>query len=95
MSGSMRSPHENEKQEEEDLPFNGPTEWYPYRCLACDFEMWVEDIIVDAFPPDGPGKCPIVNCMKCGHDFVRDIKKDTLMSEKDPNFILKQAKGSK
>ena len=58
--GTMRNLQESEKQEDNDLPFNGPTEWYPYHCLACDCKMWVEDIIVDAFPPDGPGKCPIV-----------------------------------
>ena len=82
----------NGQREDNDLPFNGPTEWYPYHCLACDCEMWVEDIIVDAFPPDGPGKCPIVCCPECGQDFVMDIEKDTLMSETDPNLIPERAK---
>ena len=38
--------------------FNGPNEWYPYFCATCDFRMWVQDIVVDAFPPDGPENAP-------------------------------------
>ena len=90
----MRSSHGNKQKEDNDLPFNGPGEWYPYRCLACNYKMWVEDIIVDAFPPDGPGKCPIIGCMNCGNDFIRDIEKETLMSKTDPNLIPEQAKDS-
>jgi hypothetical protein len=32
----------------------------------------VEEIIVDAFPPDGPGHCPIVECPHCGGSFCCD-----------------------
>jgi hypothetical protein len=94
MSKTLKTIHANEQLEDEDLPFNGPTQWYPYRCLACKCKMWVEDIIIDAFPPDGPGKCPIVCCPKCGQDFVRDIKRETIISENDPNLILEQEKNN-
>lgn len=83
----MKTIHKNEQQEDNGLPFNGPGEWYPYRCRACNYTMWIEDIIVDAFPPNGPGKCPIIYCPICEQDFVRDIKKETIMSKTDPNFI--------
>jgi DNA-directed RNA polymerase subunit RPC12/RpoP len=86
MNRTMRIHDENKQREDKDLPFNGPVEWYPYHCPACGYKMWVEDIVVDAFPPDGPGRCPIIGCMKCGQDFVRDIEMDTLMSENDPNL---------
>lgn len=76
------------KKEEQynDFPFNCPTEWYPYVCRACGYKYLVEDIIIDAFPSDGPGDCPIVCCHECGKDFVRDIKQPTIMSEEDPNY---------
>jgi hypothetical protein len=54
--------------------------------------MWVEDIVVDAFPPNGPGKCPIICCPECGRDFVRDVKRKTFMSKTDPNSISEMEK---
>ena len=71
--------------EDGDLPFSGPSEWYPYHCRACECGMWVEEIIIDAFPPDGPGGCPLICCPECGKDFVMDITRDTIMSKTDPN----------
>jgi len=71
--------------EDNDLPFSGPSEWYPYYCRACEYKMWVEDIIIDAFPPDGPGECPILCCPKCEKNIVREIKTESFMSETDPN----------
>jgi len=65
--------------------FNGPNEWYPYLCATCGFRMWVQDIVVDAFPPDGPGKCPIICCPKCGESFVFDVKRNVIRSRTDPN----------
>jgi len=44
--------------QENDLPFNGPSEWYPYRCRACDYKERVEDVFIDAFPPNGPAIAP-------------------------------------
>jgi len=73
------------KFEENDLPFSGPSEWYPYYCCACKLKIWVEDIVIDAFPPDGPGKCPILCCPECGKNLIRDMKADSFMSEADPN----------
>ncbi|MDP6477409.1 MAG: hypothetical protein QF502_05825 [Nitrospinaceae bacterium] len=68
-----------------DDPFTGPSEWYPYHCCACQCKMWVEDIVVDAFPSNGPGNCPIIICPECGKDFVRAISEQSIMSETDPN----------
>lgn len=76
----------NANEQFNDFPFNGPGEWYPYVCRACKYKYFVEDIIIDAFPHDGPGDCPIICCYECGGDFVRDIKRPTIMSEKDPNY---------
>jgi len=72
--------------EDNDLPFGGTSEWYPYYCRACKCRMWVEDIIIDAFQPDGPGKCPIICCPECGKKFVMDISRDIIKSETDPNM---------
>jgi len=47
--------------------------------------MWVEDIVVDAFPPDGPANCPVIICPECGKDFVMTISGQTIMSISDPN----------
>lgn len=55
-----------------DGPWTGPSEWYRYRCRSCNHTDWVEEIIVDAFPPNGPGNCPIVQCPKCGGSFCCD-----------------------
>ena len=65
----MKNDEQEQDWEDNDLPFGGPSEWYPYCCRACECRMWVEDIIIDAFPPDGPGKCPFICCPQCGKDF--------------------------
>ena len=64
---------------DQDIPFNGPTEWYPYICRACKYKELTEDIIIDAFPGDGPDNCPILYCPECGGDFVRNVKRPTIM----------------
>ena len=33
---------------------------------------WVEDIIVDGFPPTEPGGCPALICPECGRQFLWD-----------------------
>lgn len=80
----MDDEHINTGQDD-DRPFNGPSEWYPYICYACNCKIWIEDIIVDSFPPNGPGKCPVLYCPVCEKRFVRDIKRDSILSETDPN----------
>jgi len=39
-----------------------PSHWYNYRCRSCEHRDWVEDIIVDGFPPTEPGGCPALIC---------------------------------
>jgi predicted nucleic acid-binding Zn ribbon protein len=56
----------------QDRPWEAPQEWYRYRCLSCSHTHWVEDIIVDAFPPVEPGGCPELICPACGGRFLRD-----------------------
>ncbi len=84
----MNEPKDATHNQEDDLPFNGPSEWYPYRCRACAYKELVEDLFIDAFPPDGPGNCPIMYCPECGGDFVRDTSKSTTMSTTDPNNMI-------
>lgn len=70
---------------ENDLPFDGPSEWYPYHCRACNYKALVEEVFIDSFPPNGPGNCPILGCPECGGDFVRHTTIPTTMSKTDPN----------
>jgi hypothetical protein len=68
-------------------PFGGPDEWYPYICLDCNHEEFVEDIFIDSFPPSGPGDCPTMGCSECGGwNFVRNTILQTVMSKDDPNI---------
>jgi hypothetical protein len=85
MRYTVKADGSGQSWEDNDLPFSGPSEWYPYRCRACECKMWVEDIMVDAFPPSGPGGCPILHCPNCDKKFVRDTTKDSILSETDPN----------
>ena len=70
-----------------DRPFGGTIEWYPYVCPVCNYKELTEEIIIDAFPPDGPGNCPILSCPKCENDFIRDIKRPTIMKESNPKYF--------
>ena len=49
-----------------------PKTWFKYHCPSCDHADWIEDIIVDAFPPDGPGGTPILICPNCHGTYLRD-----------------------
>jgi len=68
----------------ETLPFSGPSQWYSYRCLSCDHTDWVEDIIVDAFPPERPGGFPVVYCPECNGDFKCDESTPSISSLEKP-----------
>ena len=68
-----------------DGPWTGPSEWYRYRCRSCNHRDWVEEIVVDAFPPDGPGDCPILECPNCGGNFCCDPEIPTKHSLSHPD----------
>lgn len=53
-----------------DIPWHAPSHWYNYRCHSCDHRDWVEDIIVDGFPPTEPDGCPALICPECGGEFL-------------------------
>ena len=55
-----------------ERPWHSPSHWYNYHCRSCDHRDWVEDIIVDGFPPTEPGGCPILICPECGGEFLGD-----------------------
>ncbi len=59
-------------QETEEYPWMGPSDWYKYRCRSCDYTDWVEDIVVDAFPPVEPGGLAAIVCPKCSGLFLYD-----------------------
>ena len=49
-----------------------PSTWYRYRCPSCNFITWIEDIVVDAFPPEKPGGLPLIGGgTECGNDILR------------------------
>ena len=55
-----------------EAPWNGPSTWYKYRCPSCEFTTWIEDIVIDAFPPERPGGLPLISgCIECGNDILR------------------------
>ena len=56
----------------EEIPWHTPSHWYNYHCRSCNHRDWVEDIVVDAFPPTEPGGCPALLCPECGGVFLRD-----------------------
>ena len=33
----------------EGPPYLGPSQWYNYKCVSCNYETQVEDIVVDAY----------------------------------------------
>ena len=74
----------NKEQEGIDIPFQGPTTWCNYRCRSCDHADWIEDIIVDAFPPTEPGGCPELICPKCEGQFLRDPSVPEITSSTKP-----------
>ena len=70
-----------------DEPFTGPSEWYKYRCHSCSYEDWVEDIVVDAFPPLEPGGFGAIVCPKCSGSFRCDTTEPTKRSYQHPDQL--------
>ena len=71
---------------EEFLEFNpNPSSWYKYRCRSCDHNEWVEDIVVDAFPPTEPGGFPEIVCPECGGSFLCDTSEPVKSSRQHPD----------
>ena len=76
---------------EEFLEFNpNPSEWYKYRCRSCDHADWIEDIIVDAFPPIEPGGYPALTCPECGGQFLCDTSQPEIRSFTKPDCPSRQ-----
>ena len=55
-----------------EMPWHEPKLWASYRCRSCDNTDWVEEIILDAFPPTEPGGYPALLCPNCGETFLFD-----------------------
>ena len=71
-----------------DEPFTGPSDWYKYRCRSCNHTDWVEDIVVDAFPPDEPGGFPPIVCPECGGSFRCDTSEPVKRSRQHPDHTM-------
>ncbi len=56
----------------EEMPWHGPKIWAKYRCRSCDHTDWIEDIILDGFPPSEPGGYPALICPECEGTFLSD-----------------------
>lgn len=74
-------------QHNPDLPFSAPSQWYKYRCLSCDHADWVEEIVVDAFPPEKPKGFPVLYCPECNGDFKRDESILPVSSYSNPDLL--------
>ena len=61
------SPTREPPPPDDEDPWIGPSTWYRYRCRVCHHVDWVEDIIVDAFPPTAPSRSPILYCPDCAN----------------------------
>lgn len=72
-------------EEIEDPWMSGPSDWYKYRCRSCDHTDWVEDIVVDAFPPVEPEGVPALICPECGGNFRWDNSKQIKSSRQHPD----------
>ena len=71
---------------DEFLEFNpNPSSWYKYRCRSCDHTDWIEDIVVDAFPPTEPGGFPAIVCPECGGSFLCDTSEPVKSSRQHPD----------
>ena len=71
-------------------PWTCPSKWFRYRCRSCNHADWVEDIVVDAFPPEGPGGFPVVLCPECGGDFACDRSVPPKHSFENPDHPIRQ-----
>ena len=68
-----------------DEPFTGPSDWYRYRCRSCSHTDWVEDIVVDAFPPVEPEGFPAIVCPECRGNFRCDTSEEVKRSLQHPD----------
>ena len=55
-----------------EMPWHQPSVWAKYHCPSCNCTDWIEDIIVDAFPPEEPGGYPALICPGCEKTFRHD-----------------------
>ena len=78
----MNDQHHDERAQFED--WNGPSEWFKYRCRSCDHSDWLEDIVVYSFPPEKPGGLPVLDCPECGGDFAWDDSVPSKLSSSQP-----------
>ena len=67
-----------------DGPWTGPSEWFKYRCRSCNYIEWVEDIVVNAFPPEKPGGFPVIVCPSCGKSFRHDPSEPPKLQNERP-----------
>ena len=67
-----------------ERPWATPSEWAKYRCSSCSHTDWVEDIILDAFPPAEPGGNPALLCPECGGMFLCDTSQPEIKSYTKP-----------
>ena len=68
-----------------DEPFTGPSDWYSYRCRSCDHTDWIEEIVIDAFPPVEPEGVPALFCPECGGNFRCDTSKPIKQLQQHPD----------
>ena len=57
-----------EEEKHPALKFNSPSQWYNYRCVSCNYETQIEDVVVDAyFYSQGckKGVYPTFTCPEC------------------------------
>lgn len=69
----------------DEMPFSGPSDWYKYRCRSCDHTDWVEEIIIDAFPPTQPEGTPELLCPECQGSFRWDTSTEIIISYNHPD----------
>ena len=63
--------------QEQDMPFGGPSKKYPYKCSSCGLENDVEDIVIDAFIASMEykhGEMPKLEC-PCGGTLLYNREK--------------------
>ena len=71
---------------DEYLAFNPVgSDWYKYRCHSCNHTDWIEDIVVDAFPPVEPEGVPALFCPECGGNFRWDTSEPIKTSHQHPD----------
>ena len=64
-------------EQEQDMPFGGPSTKYPYKCNSCGLKNDVEDIVIDAFIASmeyKQGQMPKLEC-PCGGTLLYNPKK--------------------